>query len=733
MLQAQTSWPVRGALLATLLLLLVPGQAPAQDGTRKNGAPTTDATKKTKKRTWEKIPKPPLRAFRAPTPERVVLENGAVLFLLPDHELPLIDVIASFRGGRVAAERRERAGLAAITADVMRTGGTKAHPGDALDEQLESIAASIEVSAGLTQAGVSLSCLKESFAELLPVLVDVIAHPAFPEDKLELSRKQILTGISRRNDDPSGIAERELDRAIYGDALPYGWSEERDTVRAITREDLLACHKALFQAKGAVIAVVGDFDPATLKPALVKAFSALPPGEAGAPMGIKMDGGPPKVYVIDRPELNQSTIRMGHLGVQRRPDDEDYFAVVVANSILGGGAFTSRLFQKVRTDLGLAYSVGSGYYAPYTHPGTFLAVCQTKCETTFQAIQAIRAEIERIRTEPVKAEELSIAKDAILQQLIFASASRLDVAKRAQRYELYGFPLDYLERFQKGIAKVTVADVQRVAKAYLHPDAMTTVIVGKVSAFDGDPATLGEVVTLDVDQPAFRIETDQAAKPAIGPEALAAGRKLIAAVAEAMGGAEALSKVRSLRVKATGQAVTPQGPIPIQIQSVTVYPDRVRSELVLPFGTMVQCFDGTSGWMSTPAGVTDLPPSEAKKLKQQVQTDTVQTVLALLKLAEGPPLVKRTTAYGHEVGVLETKAHGRLFVDLGTHLIVRKENEGPRGTVATSYAEFRKVGQVMLAHRIETTMDGQPVMSVSIEKMEVNPELGADAFARPAK
>ncbi|MHC4391682.1 MAG: M16 family metallopeptidase [Planctomycetota bacterium] len=447
--------------------------AMAQDVSPQGKAPAA-------KKAYEKIEIPALRSFTTPTPERVELSNGMVLFLLEDHELPVIDMAVSFRGGS-GWEMRSEAGLTGFMASVMRSGGTTSLPGDALDEKLESLAASIEVGAGLTQVTVSLSSLKDEFEGLLPLMLDVIQNPAFPQEKLDLAKTQALSGLARRNDDPGDIASREFDRALFSDDLPFGWTQERDTIKPLTREHLIARHKDIFFANRAVAGIVGDFDAAAMKKTLEAVFNKLPSAEEKLADLPKVAGeAKPRVVLIDRPEINQTNIFMGHVGVQRTPDDPDYFAVVVANNILGGGGFSSRLLQNVRTDLGLAYSVYSYFQAPYTHRGRFALGCQTKSETTFKALRAMLSEVERIAGEPVSAEELAVAKESILQSLVFSNAQRSSILERATRYEINNFPQDYLDRFQAGIAKVTVADVQAAAKKHMRPEAMVYVLVGKV-------------------------------------------------------------------------------------------------------------------------------------------------------------------------------------------------------------------------------------------------------------
>lgn len=444
---------------------------------------------------------PPLRAFTPPEPRRHVLDNGIVVYLLEDPTLPVVDLVGTVRAGSVW-EPADKIGLASLCGQVIRTGGSTAHPGDALDARLESMGASLSVSIGEESGSFSLGCLSEDVDALLPVLADVLRAPAFPENKIALAKNHMLTGIARRNDDPEEMAGRLFAQVLYRRDSPYARQPETWTVAAITRQDLVDFHARFFHPEAVMIGVTGDFDAERMLARLSETFGAWPRGNVPPPEPPGVQPEPAAtVNLVSRPDLNQATILLGHHGIVRRADDPDFFALVVMNDILGGGGFGSRLMQEVRTREGLAYAVGSAYGAAYTHPGLFQTFCQTKNASAVRAIGLIRDEIRRMTEEPVSHEELRTSKESILNAMVFEYDTRQEIVTRRLRYDYYGFPADYVERFQRGVAAVSAEDVLRVARRYLRPDNLTILVAGNPEAFDAPLSNLGPVTNLSPETP----------------------------------------------------------------------------------------------------------------------------------------------------------------------------------------------------------------------------------------
>ena len=447
---------------------------------------------------WQQIPIPNLPAFHPAQPKRIELPNGMVIFLQEDHELPTIDGTARIRGGErsVAANK---IGLMDVYGEVWRTGGTKSQTGDQLDDYLEQRAAKVETGGGTDSTTVSWSCLKEDFDDVFRVFEDVLKNPAFRAEKIEIAQKGMYDSISRRNDEPSQIAGREAAKLVYGANSPYARVPEYATVAAITRQDLVDWHGKYVHPNNIILGVVGDFDSAKMEARLREAFAAWPRGVAANDPEIKPDPAKPGYYEVDKSDVNQSNIQVVALGITRK--NPDYFATSVFNEAFGGG-FSSRLFNDIRTTKGLAYGVGGGVGAGWDHPGMLRLIVSTKSKTTIESIQALDEEIADLGKHPINDEEIKRAKDSILNSFVFRFDSPEKVLQEKMAYEFYGYPLDFLENFQKGIEGVTKEDVARVAAKYIHRDRMAVLVVGNVGEFDKPLSSLGAVTKLDITIPA---------------------------------------------------------------------------------------------------------------------------------------------------------------------------------------------------------------------------------------
>jgi zinc protease len=423
---------------------------------------------------------PPLKPISIPAVETVTLPNGLKVYLLEDHELPVIDGSARIRTGNLF-DPPDKIGLATITGMVMRTGGTRAKSGDQLDQELENVAASVESSIDESSGTVSFSALKEDTDAVLGAFHDVLTRPEFRENKIDLAKNEIRSEIARRNDDAHGLAQREFANIVYGKDTPYGWQMEFATVDRITRDDMMGFYKRYFFPANVMLAVWGDFNTADMKAKLTKLFAdwnvTQPPVPAFPPVRQRAQ---PGVYLGVKTDVAQTFFVIGQLGGELR--DKDYPALEVMSDILGGG-FRSRLFQRVRTRMGDAYDIDADWGANYDHPGLFRIDGSTKSASTVETIQAIKEEVERIRTAEVTDDELSTAKQTALNSLVFAFDTKSKTLGRVLTYQYYGYPKDFIQQYQKALAAVTKADVLRVAKERLDPGNFAIVAAGNPKDF----------------------------------------------------------------------------------------------------------------------------------------------------------------------------------------------------------------------------------------------------------
>lgn len=438
---------------------------------------------------------PPLK-FTPPEIERHTLENGMKIFLVEDHELPLISMYALVRTGQIY-EPAEKLGLAVITSEVMRIGGTSNRSPDEVNETLEYLAASVEVDIQEETGSVELWTLKKNLETSLEVFADIMRNPAFAQDKIDLIKNQMFEIIRRRNDSPQSIRGREFMRIVYGKMHPLARIPQVETIKNISRDDLIAFHQRYFHPNNIMLAVTGDFEPEEILQKLNATFQAWQPAERSFPEvePVKYEFSP-SVHLIHK-DVEQTNLAIGHLGI--KADNPDYPAIRVLDLILGAGGFSDRLSQEVRVKRGLAYSIGSYLGAGIRDYGVFLIFCGTRNDAAHEAVEVILQEMKSLIEIEVSDRELEIAKNQYLNSFVFKFATVDNIIRRKMFYEYVGYPPDYLETFRDNVMKVTKADVLRVAQKYLHPESMIILAVGKREEIQEPLASFGTVQEFELD------------------------------------------------------------------------------------------------------------------------------------------------------------------------------------------------------------------------------------------
>jgi zinc protease len=438
-------------------------------------------------------------AFAVPDPEamRVQLSTGSAAYLIEDPSLPIVDLQVYFRAGSFD-EPRGKEGLAGATAHLMRTGGTKNRTPEALDEELDFLAANLSVSMGDVSGSASLSVLSKDLDKGVEILADVLRNPVFTQEKLDLFKAQTLDELQARNDRTGSIEARETNLLFYGD-YPINRLETKASVESFTREDLRAFHQRTIHPANFIIAAAGAFKTGDLRGKLEAAFKDWPhpPSERPGVPAVTHQAKPGiTCFHKDGKNINQGRVTMGHLGIDiHHPDVQ---AIRVMSYILGAGGFSSRLMQKVRTEEGLAYSVGSDLRPGIVYPYVFRIQFQSKSESCAYAAKLCLDEIARFQKDGVSEKELKDAQQFYLDAfpgLFFATKPQ--TASTYAQAELLGIPKDYYRTYREKIAKVTPAEILRVSREYLKPEKFAWVVVGNIPAIkagDGKhPVTLADL------------------------------------------------------------------------------------------------------------------------------------------------------------------------------------------------------------------------------------------------
>ncbi|MBI5153861.1 insulinase family protein [Candidatus Poribacteria bacterium] len=416
----------------------------------------------------------PVIEFVPPKPEVRTLSNGIAVYLLPNHELPLVSGTLVVQAGSLA-DPEDKEGVAELAGSTMRLGGSANQPGADMDEELEFLAASVESASSSRTFTVSMNALAKDTARVLEIMSDVARHPAFPQDRLDVSKARMLDGIHRRKDEPNRLAQFEFRRRLYGEDSPFAREVSEASLEAISRDDLVAWHKSFIGPRNTQIGFSGDFDPDWLMERLETAFGDW---DASAQQDFvypdPITGVTPGVFFVNKADLTQTTIRSGHEGVTLRHPDE--YIIQVYNEIFGMGSFSSRLMREVRSNRGLAYGAQGGIIEG-KGGGTYIAATQTKNETAREAYDVMLDVMRGMREAPVTDEELELAKNSIENSFVFKFNNTHSIVTKQMELDRDGYPADYLETYLDRIRAVTAEDVQRVARERTHPENLVLVIV----------------------------------------------------------------------------------------------------------------------------------------------------------------------------------------------------------------------------------------------------------------
>lgn len=553
----------------------------------------------------ENLTYPELNPYQIPDIETFELDNGITFYLVEDNEVPLINLNMIVRTGSFM-EPDDKVGLASVTANVIRNGGSEAYPENALNQLLEDRAARMEFGMGMTSGSVSLNSLKEDFPDLLPVLVDVMMNPLLPQEKIDLAITQRRSNISRRNDDAQSIGFREFGRLLYGKDSPQGRQVEHYTLDAITRDDLVAFHENAYKGQNLKIGLVGDFNIDEMKTLLEEVFSPIPAGEKNELDFPEVDYDfDSSIHFVDKRDVNQSVIVMGHIGGLR--DNPDYAALQAMNEVLSGG-FSGRLFQNVRSDQGLAYSVFGSYGSNALYPGQFFAGVFTQSISTADAINAVRREMEKLQEEPVSEKELEDTRNSILNSLVFRYDSRSRVLRERMNNDYLGLPANAFEAYIEELRELTPADIQRVAQEYMRPHQMRILVVGHGGEIGDRLEEFGDIQEVDISIP-------RTAPGAVAGDA-EAGREWIQKVAQSILNGKAVDGYSS-------ESTSVQGGMEIKTSVTMSFPNTVELTQEMPQGTITLNYSDGSGTLSMMGQQQPMPPQLTEMMENQIKRDYI--------------------------------------------------------------------------------------------------------------
>ncbi len=432
----------------------------------------------------------PSRPFVFSKEQTKTLPNGLKIVVVESHTVPVVTLRLGLPAGSVL-DPAEAPGLASAVASQM-TEGTDKFNSLQLNEAVEGLGGAISVSAGADFTTVGASALSENFSRLTEIMADVLLHPTFPEDELATYKQLTQQGLVLQRQQPGFLASQQFSKVVYG-SHPYGVASTTPAaVQALTVDKLRSFYQAHYTPQGAVLIVVGDIKASTAFAQLGKVLgewkasraTTLAPTYPAPPTSTARH-----IYLVNRPGSVQSNILLGNLAMKR--GDPDYYALALANIILGGGS-SSHLFASVREKMGYAYDVSSTIDRNAL-AGDFTASAQTRTDVTALALKEMLRLTDQMRTNPVTETELNEAKALVRGNFVLSLVTQNGLAASLLSRQVYGMPADYLQSFRARMDAVTVADVQRVSQKYFLADKAVIVVVGDADKLREPLKEIGDV------------------------------------------------------------------------------------------------------------------------------------------------------------------------------------------------------------------------------------------------
>jgi predicted Zn-dependent peptidase len=447
-----------------------------------------------------KAPVPaPTPAVRVPTWTTSALSNGAELVVSRKRNLPLVSVSVNFVGGKYQFEDPSKRGVATLTAQMMSE-GTTMRTGDQLADAQQMLGTQISVGISGESGSITFNALSSKLDAALEVLGDMLVSATFPADALERRRSQLLVGLTQAKVQPGTIGANVFARVLYGDDHPYGRVADEQSVKSITRDDVVNFAREYFRPARAIITVVGDVDPTSVRASVEKALAQWPAGGTKVAFAYPTlpAAGATTIYLVDKPKAPQSVFNIGLPGPSL--DTPDHYAIQVMNTILGS-LFQSRLNSLLREQKGYTYRATSSF-AYGRGPGAFRAGGDIVTAKSDSALIDFMNELRGVRgSKPFTDDEIKQGKESLIQGLVHRFESVSATANAISSIYVQNLPESYFNDYSAKVSAVTADDLVRVAQKYIDLDHLNIVIVGDRATIE-EPlrkAGIAPVVVLDIE------------------------------------------------------------------------------------------------------------------------------------------------------------------------------------------------------------------------------------------
>ena len=420
---------------------------------------------------------------------KATLDNGLRVIMVEHHELPIVAIELLVKAGSVH-ESREKPGLAHIVTQLLRE-GTRTKGSLGISESIDFIGGSLSVDCEYDSSSVMTTALVKHFETILDLLSEVARFPTFNAKEIELHRDKTITAILREKDNKASIASRHFSEMLYGEH-PYANPPIGTTkgLKAISRDEIIQFHKTHYLPNNSILTVVGDIDYEKTLAGIKETFGGWKKGavlKSTLPPVPKIDGY--KIRIVNKPDLTQTEIRLGHMGIAR--DDPDYFALMLLNHIFGRGP-ASRLYTKVRSEKGLTYGANSGFAARKLR-GPFYVRTYSKNETAIETLLLVLDELKKLKSGGVTKEELDSAKSFYVGHYPLSMETPAQIGSKIIVQEFYGLPENYIDKYLDNVMAVSMEDIEGAIKRVLDPRNMVITLVSKSEDILEEAKVLGEV------------------------------------------------------------------------------------------------------------------------------------------------------------------------------------------------------------------------------------------------
>ncbi len=646
-----------------------------------------------------------------PPVQRTVLSNGLIVLYSEDNSLPFVTLQLLIEAGS-GNDPYGMEGLSHLTARGILL-GTSGHTAAALNEELDFLGASLDSSSGRDYSILSLRVLKKDLDQGLALFVAAFANPTFPEKELKQEMEKTLALIKSQEDKPGVIAEKKFLKTLYL-AGPYrapaiGTAE---SLPKLTRDNVRTFYEAYYRPNSCLLAVVGDISAGEVKSKIIPLLEKLPSGDIPK-LQIKTSFAKGPVTInIDR-KITQANIILGNAGIDRK--NPDFYALTVMNYILGGGGFASRLLEEVRDKRGLAYSVES-FFDPGRYVGSFQTVLQTKNSSAKEAISLVKQQIERMKKELVSDKELDGAKKYLIGSFPLRIDTQAKLANIILQEEYFGLGLDYPEKYPALIRSVSRDDVLRVAKTYLHPESLITLVVGDLKEAG---------ITQDESDPA------KTGAPGNTPET---AQNIIEKIIKAYGGKKVVENVKSVYTDGNIKALA--------FNDTGKYvryfsrDGKLRVDIKYSRSSELRILNGRRGYESMDAAPISEVTGE-RYLSMAYQYKQLDLPYGLLDDKYQIRYEGKADVNGVETEVLSLNdSEGpsmKVYVNNKTFYILKVSGYFPAGNetmiLSAEYSDYRKVNGTILPFRITNFADHQKIAETLIDDYRINSQMKDTLFS----